>query len=338
MKIAEVSVNRPVFAIMMTAALIVLGAASYESLGLDLMPKTDAAVVSVQANLPGASAEEIETQITKRIEEAVNTISGIDELRASSDQGNSRVTINFTLEREIESATQDVRDKLAQIVNQFPRDTRPLQITKMDPDAQPIFGFAVIGPRAPKELTEIAEKRVKQELETVQDVGSVGYNGERKREIQLLLDADRLNAYGLSVDQVRNAVERQNVEIPGGQFTNGAADVALRTMGRIRNVEDFNRIVISYRNDGSVITFRDIGRVVDHDAGSQRQRQHGHVVQREPGDLHEGEGADDRGRNRQRGDKGDAQVPDEQEHHHAREQSAEDQVQLDFFERSPDEP
>jgi hydrophobic/amphiphilic exporter-1 (mainly G- bacteria), HAE1 family len=263
MKLAEVSVKRPVFAIMMTAALIVLGAVSYESLGLDLMPKTDAPVVSVRADLPGASAEEIETTITKRIEEAVNTISGIDELRASSDQGNSRVTIMFTLERDIESATQDVRDKLAQIVNQFPRDTRPLQITKMDPDAQPIFGFAVFGPRAAKEITEIAEKRVKQELEIVKDVGSVGYNGERKREIQLLLDADRLIAYGLTVDQVRNAVQRQNVEIPGGQFTAGPADVAVRTMGRIKNVDDFNRIVISYRADGSVITFADVGRVQD---------------------------------------------------------------------------
>jgi HAE1 family hydrophobic/amphiphilic exporter-1 len=263
MSIADISVKRPVFAIMMTAALIVLGAVSYESLGLDLMPKTDVPVVSVQANLPGASAEEIETQITKRIEEAVNTISGIDELRASSDQGSSRVTISFTLERDIESATQDVRDKLAQIVNQFPRDTRPLQITKMDPDSQPIFGFAVFGPRAPKELTEIAEKRVKQELETVKDVGSVGYNGERKREIQLLLDADRLNAYGLTVEQVRTAVQRPNVEIPGGQFTSGPADVAVRTMGRIKNVEDFNRIVIAYRADGSVITFADIGKVQD---------------------------------------------------------------------------
>src|SRR5258708_17098932 len=263
MNIGEISVRRPVFAIMMTAALIVMGAVSYESLGLDLMPKTDAPVVSVQANLPGASAEEIETQIRKRIEEAVNTISGIDELRASSDQGNSRVTINVTLEREIDAAAQDVRDKLAQIVNQFPRDTRPLQITKMDPDAQPIFGFAVFGPRAPKELTEIAEKRVKQELETVRDVGSVGYNGERKREIQLLLNADRLNAYGLTVDQVGNAVVRQNVEIPGGQFTAGPADVAVRTMGRIKNVDDFNKIVISYRADGSVITFADVGRVQD---------------------------------------------------------------------------
>src|SRR5207237_9792635 len=118
-------------------------------------------------------------------------------------------------------------------------------------------------PRAPKEITEITEKRVKQELETVKDVGSVGYNGERKREIQLLLNADRLNAYGLSVEQVRNAVERQNVEIPGGQFTAGPADVAVRTMGRIKNVEDFNRIVLSYRADGSVITLGDVGRVQD---------------------------------------------------------------------------
>src|ERR1700745_131398 len=158
---------------------------------------------------------------------------------------------------------------MPKIVIQSPRATHPLQITKMDPDAQPIFGFAVFGPRAGKELTEIAEKRVKQELETVKDVGSVGYNGERKREIQLLLNADRLNAYGLTVDQVRNSVQRQNVEIPGGQFPAGPAEVAVRTMGRIRNVEDFNRIVISYRADGSVITFGDVGRGQDpvQDAG-----------------------------------------------------------------------
>src|SRR5713226_2966124 len=120
MKLAEVSVRRPVFAIMMAAALILLGAFSYRELGLDLMPKTDVPVVSVNTQLPGASAEEVETQLTKPIEEVVNTISGIDELRANSDQGNSRVIISFTLEREIEAATQDVRDQLAQNVNQFP--------------------------------------------------------------------------------------------------------------------------------------------------------------------------------------------------------------------------
>ena len=124
MKLAEVSVKRPVFAIMMTAALIVLGAFSYKDLGLDLMPKTDSPNVNVQVQLPGASAEEVETQITKRIEEAVNTISGIDELRANSNQGQGQANITFALERDIESATQDVRDKVATIVNQFPRDAQ----------------------------------------------------------------------------------------------------------------------------------------------------------------------------------------------------------------------
>src|SRR6476620_3932387 len=139
MILSDVSVKRPVFAIMMTAALIVLGAVSYVDLGLDLMPRTDNPVVNVNANLPGASAEEVETQLTKRIEEAVNTISGIDELRASSDQGNARVTITFTLERDIETAVQDVRDKIATIVGQFPKDTKPLQITKVDPDAASVM-------------------------------------------------------------------------------------------------------------------------------------------------------------------------------------------------------
>ena len=145
MKLAEVSVKRPVFAIMMTAALIVLGAFSYKDLGLDLMPKTDSPNVNVQVQLPGASAEEVETQITKRIEEAVNTISGIDELRANSNQGQGQANITFALERDIESATQDVRDKVATIVSQFPRDAKQPQITKQDPDASPILQFNVYG-------------------------------------------------------------------------------------------------------------------------------------------------------------------------------------------------
>ena len=262
MILSDVSVKRPVFAIMMTAALVVLGAFSFFELGLDLMPKTDSPVVTVSISLPGASAEEVETQITKRVEEAVNAISGIDELRATSDQGSSRVSITFFLERDIESATQDVRDKIATIIGQFPRDTRAPQIQKVDPDSSPVISFALYGPRAPKELTEIAEKRIKQNLETLPDVGAVTLGGDRKREIQLLLNADRLNAYGLTVDQVRAAVERQNVEVPGGSFVTGPAEIALRTMGRIHDVNDFNRIVLTYK-DGAAITFADVGRVQD---------------------------------------------------------------------------
>jgi hydrophobic/amphiphilic exporter-1 (mainly G- bacteria), HAE1 family len=182
-KLAEISVRRPVFAIMMTAALIVLGAVSYLSLGLDLMPKTDSPVVNVFAQLPGASAEEMESQITKRIEEAVNTIGGIDELRSSSSQGTSNVTVTFTLETDMETAVQDVRDTLATIVNLFPADTKPLQIQKFDPDSDSILGMVVQGPRAPQELTEIADKRVKQVMETVPGVGTVSWVGERRREI-----------------------------------------------------------------------------------------------------------------------------------------------------------
>jgi hydrophobic/amphiphilic exporter-1 (mainly G- bacteria), HAE1 family len=260
MKLAEVSIRRPVFAIMMSLALVTLGLFSYRSLGVDLMPKTEAPAVMVQVGLPGASAEEVESQIVKPLEESVNTISGIDEIRANSNQGNGNLFITFNLERDIDSAIQDVRDKVAQV--RFPRDANPPFVIKMDPDAGAVLTLAVSGGREAKELTEIVDKRIKQPLETVNGVGSIDFFGDRRRQIQLLLDADRLTAYGLTADQVRNAVERQNVEIPGGTFRSGPADIALRTMGRLTNVFDFRKIILSER-DGSVITFGDVGRVDD---------------------------------------------------------------------------
>ena len=260
MKLADVSVRRPVFAVMMSAALLVLGWFSYRELGLDLMPKTDYPTVSVSTSLSGASAEEIETSITKPVEAAVNTINGIDELRCSSSQGNSRCTITFVLEREIEAATQDVRDKVAAL--RFPRDTDPPVVTKMDPDASPVLTIAVFAERSPKELTQIADKQIKQVLETVQDVGEVSLMGDRRREIRILLDPTRLTAYGMTTAQVAAAVSRQNVETPGGTFITGPSEIAMRTLGRLRDVKDFERIVLSYSN-GSVITVGDVARVSD---------------------------------------------------------------------------
>jgi len=262
MKLADVSIRRPIFALMMSAALLVLGIASYRQLGLDLMPKTDYPMVNIRTSLPGASAEEMETQITKPIEEVVNTIAGIDELRSGSRQGFSMVMVTFVLERDIESAIQDVRDKVATIVNQFPKDTVAPVIQKNDPDATPVLTIAVSGNRSQKEISQIVDRQLKQVLETVEDVGEVTFTGDRHREIQLLLDEDRMNAYGLTVDQVRNAVQRQNVEIPSGTFLSGPNEISLRTMGRIQTVEDFNKIIIAYTG-GSVLTFRDIGRVLD---------------------------------------------------------------------------
>ena len=260
MKLAEVSVRRPVFAVMMSAALIILGWFSYRDLGLDLMPRTDNPTVNVRAGLPGASAEEIETTVTKPIEAAVNTINGIEELRCSSNQGNGNCTITFTLEREIEAATQDVRDKVATV--RFPRDTDPPVVSKTDPDAAPILTLVVFSNRSPKEITQIADKQIKQVLETVQDVGEVQLMGDRRREIRVLLDPNRLNAYGLTVDQVGNAIGRQNTEIPGGSFIAGPSEISMRTMGRLRNVQEFEKIVLSYK-EGSVITVGDVARVTD---------------------------------------------------------------------------
>jgi len=262
MKIAEISVRRPVFAVMMSAALIVVGWFSYRHLGLDLMPRTDYPTVTVRAGLSGASAEEMETTITKEIESAVNTINGIDEIRCSSSQGSSSCTISFVLEREIEAATQDVRDKVAGVAGRFPRDTNPPVVNKMDPDASPILTLVVSGKRSSKEITQIADKQIKQVLETIQDVGEVSLFGDRRREIRIFLNPNRLNAYALTVDQVRTAVARQNVEIPGGNFIAGPSEISLRTMGRLVNVEDFNKIVLAYR-EGSVVTLGDVARISD---------------------------------------------------------------------------
>jgi HAE1 family hydrophobic/amphiphilic exporter-1 len=259
-KLAEVSVKRPVFAVMMSAALVVLGWFSYRDLGLDLMPRTDSPTVNVRASLPGASAEEIETTITKPIEAAVNTINGIDELRCSSSQGNGNCTITFVLEREIEAATQDVRDKVATV--RFPRDTTPPVVSKFDPDQAPILTLAVVSNRSPKEITEIADKQIKEVLETVQDVGEVSLMGDRRREIRILLNPNRLNAYGLTVQQVASAIDRQNTEIPGGTFIAGPSEISMRTMGRLRSVEEFEHIVLSYK-EGSVVRVADVARVTD---------------------------------------------------------------------------
>jgi HAE1 family hydrophobic/amphiphilic exporter-1 len=261
-KLADVSIRRPVFALMMSVALVTIGLFSYGSLGVDLMPRTEQPNVQVRVGLPGASAEEVETTLTLPIETAVNSIEGIDELRANSNQGNTNVNITFKLEKDMDVAVQDVRDKIGPMVNQFGRDATAPVIQKSDPDSGSILTIAAYGDRDFKELSEIVDEQIKQVLETTSGVAEVQFSGERRRQIQILLNTDRLYAYGLTVDQVRNAIQRQNVEIPGGTFISGPSQISLRTMGRLVNVSDFNRIVLSQRN-GSVVTLNDVARVVD---------------------------------------------------------------------------
>jgi len=262
MFLAELCVKRPVFATMLILALVVVGWFSYGRLGLDLLPKIDRPTVTITTRLAGASPEEMETQVTKLIEEAVNTISGLEELRSSTTEGNSRVVAVFVLERDSDAAAQDVRDKISTILAKFPKDTDPPIVEKFDPDSAPILAIVVSARRDQREITESVDKRIKQPLETINGVGSITFVGDRKREIQITLDPRRLAAYGLSIDQAKQALAKQNLEIPGGRVTYGDSEKVLRTMARIRTAEDFGDVIVASKA-GAPIRIREVGSVVD---------------------------------------------------------------------------
>ncbi|HEY3131507.1 MAG TPA: efflux RND transporter permease subunit [Acidobacteriota bacterium] len=261
-KLASICVQRPVFATMLVMSLMVLGLASYINLGVDLFPKIDFPTITVQVTLEGASPEEIESQITKPVEEALNTINGMDELRSVSQEGVSLTFATFKLERDVESAAQDVRDKIGRIQNKFPFGTDPPIIEKADPDATPVVALTVSGNRSLREITEIARKQIKEPLEGLSGIGSIDVVGGRQREIQIYVDPNRMYAYGLTIDRVRQALQAQNVEIPGGRVEQPGQELVLRTMGRVEQVEDFNDVIIQYSN-GAPIKVSDIGRAED---------------------------------------------------------------------------
>jgi HAE1 family hydrophobic/amphiphilic exporter-1 len=267
-KLAEVSIRRPVFASMIILALVVVGAASYFRLGVDRFPSVDLPNVSVRTTLPGASPEEVETIISQPIEEVVNTVEGIDELRSVSGRGTSFVIATFNLKRDIDVAAQDVRDRVATVLNRLPDDVEPPVISKFNNEDSPILTIAVSGDRSLRELTEIADKIVKVQLERSVGVGEVRVVGGLERAINIWVDADRLAAYQIPITAVRDAIQRQNADIPGGNVTSGAREEVLRTMGRITDAEAFNDLVITTVN-ASPIRVRDIGRAED---GTKEQR------------------------------------------------------------------
>jgi HAE1 family hydrophobic/amphiphilic exporter-1 len=261
-KLAQICVRRPVFATMLVLFLIVMGLDSYRKLGVDFFPKVEFPIVTVTTTLRGASPEEVESQVTKRIEEAVNTISGIDDLSSISAEGTSIVTVQFVLTKDPEIGAQEVRDKVSRILSELPRDADPPIVDKIATDASPIINIAVSSPRDLRETTKIVEDRLKKSLETVSGVGQVRFVGERVRQIQVLLDADKLLAYGLNVDQVRAALAAQNVEIPGGRIDQGPRELSVRTLGRVERPRDFERIVVANVR-GAPVRIQDIAEVID---------------------------------------------------------------------------
>ncbi len=262
MSLVDLCVRRPVFTTMLVVSLVVLGIASYRDLGLDVFPKVDIPTITVTTLLPGASPEEVESQITKRVEAVVNTINGIDELRSTTLEGRSQVFVSFILERNIDEAANDVREKVGTIVSQFPPGTESPVIEKFDVDAAPVMALVVSGQRSAREITEIADKRIKRALETVKDIGGIILVGDRKREIQIAVDPNRLTAYNLSIQQVKSALQQQSVEIPGGRLTGLRREEGLRTLGRVDSVADFESVVIAETPRGPV-RIRDIAEVLD---------------------------------------------------------------------------
>lgn len=262
MNIWEICIRRPIFTLMLVIAPVVLGLAAYPQLGVDLFPNVDLPVVVVTMTLKGASVEEMETSVTKEVEEVVNTISGIDELRSTTKEGYSQVVINFHLYKDGDIAAQEVRDKIATILSRLPVGTDPPLIDKFDIDAAPVATIAVSGSRNFREVTEIARKSIKEDLETVQGVGAVTLVGGQRRAVNIYIDTDKLAAYMLSAEDIRQALIRQNLELPGGRVDQGAQELVLRTMGRLEKSSDFLELIVANRND-QPIRIRDVGRVED---------------------------------------------------------------------------
>jgi HAE1 family hydrophobic/amphiphilic exporter-1 len=267
-KLAEVCIRRPVFATMIVLSLVVVGAASYARLGVDRFPAVDLPTVTVRTELPGASAEEVETQVTREIEQVVNTVQGIRELRSISGPSQSIIIIEFELRRNIDVAAQDVREKVALAIRKLPRDARAPIIAKTDNDQAPVLTVAVAGNRPLRELTELADKTVKVQLERSYGVGEVRLIGGLTRAINIWVEADRLAAYQLPITTVRDALVRQNVNLPGGNVTAGTRESSLRTLGRVVDPRTFDELVLATVN-GVPIRVRDVGRAED---GTAEQR------------------------------------------------------------------
>ncbi|HUR45278.1 MAG TPA: efflux RND transporter permease subunit, partial [Candidatus Saccharimonadales bacterium] len=260
--LADLCIKRPVFATMINLLLVFLGWWSYQRIGVDQFPNVELPIITVTTTLRGASPEEVETTITKPMEEIINTIEGVDELSSISREGVSRITVQFLFERNRDIAAQDVRDKVSSILSRLPEGTDTPIIGKFDLDASPIVSLSISAPRDLREITFIVDKKIKQNLETVLNVGAVNIVGGRIRAVQVAVDIDRLRARSLTIEDVRAALASQNLELPEGRVDQGARELVVRTLGRMQNVKDFNDIIIA-NSGGQPIYLRDIARVTD---------------------------------------------------------------------------
>ena len=260
--LAALSVRRPVFATVIILSLTVVGAFAFTRLGLDRFPKVDFPTVIVTTRLPGAAPEEVETEITDKIEEGVNTISGIDELRSNSSEGVSQVIIAFLLEKDADIAAQEVRDRVNRVLPLLPKTIEQPTVEKFDPDSAPVLTLAVSANKPVRDITEYADKTLRRQLESVSGVGQVVVLGGRARQVNITLNADGLRAYSLTVNDVARALQNQNAEIPGGRVEQGGTALTLRTRGRVRSVAEFGDIVVR-QTEAHPVLLRDVATIED---------------------------------------------------------------------------
>lgn len=260
--LAEICVKRPVFATMLILSLVVVGAFSFFSLGLDLFPKIDFPTITVTVRNPGASPEEIETDVTQKIEEAVNTISGIDELRSTSVEGLSQVFVQFVLEKNVDVAAQEVENRVQTVIPNLPDTAEQPTVVKLDTDAAPVLRITVSAPTSLREVTETAKKKIKERIESISGVGQITIIGGQERQINVWVDPDKMRAYNITPAEVSNALRLQNIEFPSGRLDEGQKELSVRTMGKIRKPQDFDNVVIALRGDYQV-KIKDIGYTED---------------------------------------------------------------------------
>lgn len=259
MSISTTTINRPVLATVMSLLIVIFGAIGYTSLGVRDYPSVDNPVISVRCSFPGANADVIETQITEPLEAAVNGIPGIRSISSSSRDGSSSINIEFNLEVDLETAANDVRDKVSGAMRRLPQDVDPPVVEKSDADAQPIFSITIQSEtRDIIDLSEYAEVNFKERLQTISGVSSVGIWGSKRYSVRMRMDPILLAAYKITPLDVRQAVTRENVELPSGTVEGSTMELTVRTLGRLRTIEDFNNLIIS-RNGERIVRFSDIG-------------------------------------------------------------------------------
>ena len=260
--LAEICVKRPVFATMLILSLVTVGAFSFFSLGVDLFPKIDFPTITITVVNPGASPQEIETEVTDKVEEAVNNISGIDELRSTSIEGISQVFIQFVLEKDVNVAAQEAENRVQTVIPNLPDTAEQPTVQKLDTDAAPVLRIVVSAPAPLRDVTDTADKKIKRRLESVNGVGQITIIGGRDRQINVWVDPDKMRSYNVTAAEISTALKLQNIEFPSGRLDEGQTETSVRTLGKIKKPEEFADVVVATRGNYAV-KVKDLGYVED---------------------------------------------------------------------------